>query len=330
MKAVFFFLALATTPAFAQEMSAELSALDVTTNAPALSEIEQAFNETPQTRAESQWAKMPNDGFVKAATYSEFFFLPAGGQNSAQFNYRQKSSPITGTNYDNQTGELKNFESNLEAKEYDLHYARSVARSTYLTIDVGYEAETVSSGETSLRSSGLKDIGFGFTQVNRFERWNLLWGSNFKASPGDAFRPTAAGVRGNRFSGGYAAIPFIGFETTSHTAAWGARLQSKIAYKQYGDTGFNQPLSATGLAAFYEVPVLDTVRVGFNAEAQRNSTTSFGDLKNVFDTFGAGAYSRISLKQQADILLGITASNTDRYETSTTETEATIGLRKSL
>lgn len=312
-----------TSVAHAAETDADFAAFDAAPNTPPM-------NVNPQSRAEAAWAKMPSDGFVKSGTYSEYFFLPATGENSAQFNYRQKREPRTVSvpSYDPYSQQTYSS-SETEATDYDVHYARNISPSSYLTLDVGYETESTSSGDMSLKSSGLKDIGFGLTSIARRETWNLVYGSNFTVSPANAVIATPNGVRGNRFSGGYGMDPFIGFETTSHTAAWGARMNVALQFNQSAQSGFNHPVDMVAANGFYEVPVLPTARVGFTVGAAHDSNSIVG-FQSALNNFSAGAYSRISLKQQADILVGVTALTHDQSDSSATETDATVGLRKSL
>lgn len=305
----------------------ELDTDDDDANINAIASAEADAAQAVETSRGVRRAVSDPDGYAVTETDSEFLFLPARGKNSAQFSYTNRQTPRT--IIDSSTGVDVRRETDSSTSDYDLHFVRNISSATYLSFDVGYSAASTKADDITLRSNGLKDVGVGLTGVNRMNGWNLIYGGQFAKSLGTAIRPSATGGQGNRFSGGTTANPFIAFETVSHTATWGVRADAHYAFGTTDDDGiYGGQSQSLGATAFYEVPIFPTARLGFSAGANRDS--DFFRFDTSFNNYVAGAYSRISFKREADLILRAQARTRDDANSSTTETDLTIGVRKSL
>jgi hypothetical protein len=265
------------------------------TQAFSIGELDLANRTEAQTPAAAQ-IQQP----AQPATYSEYFYLPARGETSAELEYSSINQTNTSRAYAlDMSGTVVDQSTEFHGTEVGLNITRSIEKTYYLSLG----AEN--------RADNYQRFQLGLTKLAPIADGNLVLGARMATF-------VSAQLNGDKFDQ-YELIPFIGFEQRSHGAAWGI------------DTSVDQYLVRQTKASvagnvFYEMPAVSKVIIG--------AKTGLNQMHVGQQTgYQAGLYSKYSPVQNTDIRLAVdtdTAHGTSAEGETQKGTTVSVGFRRTL
>lgn len=156
-------------------------------------------------------------------THSQFFSLPAEGEDDVRVGLRTNSSSylVSGSDFES----LKGTES---SQDIDFEYMKHFSGKVIVKGGVGFESSALEVSSNNYKSQGLTDPFAGVYSFVQLNDWNMLYGGRFSVSPSTATVAVDSNAQGNRFSGRTDFTPMLGFETMRGRSVMGVQAKADV------------------------------------------------------------------------------------------------------